>query len=61
MEEILPKNQNILNIKSKRQLYFGKNFDEKIKQLKVFIYGLKGVNKYLYFTDHKLFNNIVRF
>ena len=46
MEEILPKYQNILNIKSKMQLYFGTNFSEKIKQLKVFIFGLKGVNKY---------------
>lgn len=45
MEE---KNQKYLNIKSKSQLYFGPYFSDKIQNLKVFIYGLKGVNKYYY-------------
>ena len=46
MEEILPKNKNNLNIKSKSQLYFGQNFSKKIQDLKIFIYGLKGVIKF---------------
>lgn len=45
MEE---KNQKYLNIKSKSQLYFGPYFSDKIQNLKVFIYGLKGVIKYHY-------------
>ena len=45
MEEIFPEKHKILNIKSKSQLYFG-SFSEKISQLKIFIYGLKEVNKY---------------
>ena len=54
MEEILPKNKNFLNIKSKGQLYFGQHFSKKIQDLKIFIYGLKGVIKYF----HNYFNII---
>ena len=45
MEEFFSEKRNILNIKSKNQLYFG-SYYEKIEQLKIFVYGLKGVNKY---------------
>jgi len=52
MQEILPKNKNFLNIKSKGQLYFGQHFSKKIQDLKIFIYGLKGVNKYLLYYSN---------
>ena len=45
MEVFFSEKRNILNIKSKNQLYFG-SYNEKIEQLKIFVYGLKGVNKY---------------
>ena len=45
MEEFFSEKRNILNTKSKNQLYFG-SYNEKIEQLKIFVYGLKGVNKY---------------
>lgn len=35
-----------LDYKSKRKLYFGPNFSKKISELKIFIYGLRGVIKY---------------
>lgn len=39
-------NNSILRIKTKRKLFFGPEFSKKIKDLKIFIYGLRGVNKY---------------
>ena len=52
MEEIVPKNKIFLNMKSKGQLYFGQHFSKKIQDLKIFIYGLKGVNKYLHYYSN---------
>ena len=46
MQEILPKNINNFNIKSKRNLNYGQYFSNKIQTLNIFIYGLKGVIKY---------------
>jgi hypothetical protein len=46
MEEKPKKRNNDLNIKSKSQLFFGQEFSQKIQELKIFIFGLKGVNKY---------------
>lgn len=46
MEDKSKKRSNDLNIKSKSQLYFGQDFSLKIQELKIFIFGLKGVNKY---------------
>ena len=34
------------------QLYFGQHFSKKIQDLKIFIYGLKGVNKYLHYYSN---------
>ena len=44
MEEI--KNEKIpqLTIKSKSQLHFGIEFSHKISDLRIFIYGLRGVS-----------------
>ena len=36
----------ILNTNFKSQLYFDQIFNKKINELKVFIYGLRGVTKY---------------
>ena len=39
------KENNInLSIKSKCNLYFGREFSKKIENLKIFLYGLRGVN-----------------
>ena len=44
MEDI--KNENIpqLTLKSKSQLHYGIDFSHKISELRVFIYGLRGVS-----------------
>lgn len=55
MQEILPKNKNFLKIKSKGQLYFGQHFSKKIQDLKIFIYGLKGVIKYFHNYSNIIF------
>ncbi len=44
--ELKTENYTQLNINFKNELYFNKTFTNKIKELKVFIYGLRGVNKY---------------
>ena len=49
MEFNIPKFQNCLNIKAKNQLHFGKHFSKKIQDLKIFIFGLKGVIKHLHY------------
>ena len=36
-----------LTLKSKSQLHFGIDFSHKISELRVFIYGLRGVSKKL--------------
>jgi len=56
MEYNIPKIQNCLNIKSKSQLNFSKHFSKKIQDLKIFIYGLKGVIQYLH--NYSLINNL---
>ena len=35
-----------LNASFKSQLYFNQNFNTRINELKIFIYGLRGVTKY---------------
>ena len=44
--ELKTENYTQLNINFKNELYFNKIFTNKIKKLKVFIYGLRGVTKY---------------
>ena len=44
--ELKTENYTQLNINFKNELYFNKIFTNKIKELKGFIYGLRGVNKY---------------
>lgn len=43
MEEIKDDNVPQLTLKSKSQLHYGIDFSHKISDLRVFIYGLRGV------------------
>ena len=43
MEEIEKENVPKLTLKSKSQLHYGIEFSHKISELRVFIYGLRGV------------------
>ena len=45
MEEIKEENNDKLNLKSKIQLHFSQKYSKKISELKIFIYGLRGVIK----------------
>ena len=45
--EIKNENYPQLTIKSKSQLHFGIDFSHKISELRVFIYGLRGVSIYI--------------
>ena len=58
MEEFHSENYPKLNIKPKSQLLFGESFSEKISELKIFIYGLRGVNQLKYYLYNK---KIIRF
>ena len=44
MEDINKEKSPQLSLKSKSQLHFGIDFSHKISNLKVFIYGLRGVS-----------------
>ena len=44
MEDIKFENTPQLTIKSKSQLHFGIEFSHKISDLRIFIYGLRGVS-----------------
>ncbi len=44
MEDLTKEQVPQLTIKSKSQLHFGIDFSHKISDLKVFIYGLRGVS-----------------
>ena len=44
MEDIKIENNPQLTLKSKSQLHYGIDFSRKISDLKVFIYGLRGVS-----------------
>lgn len=46
MEDIKKEKNPQLSLKSKNQLHFGIDFSQKISNLKVFIYGLRGVSIY---------------
>jgi hypothetical protein len=51
--EIKNENYPQLTIKSKSQLHFGIDFSHKISELRVFIYGLRGVSIYIkYFLKY---------
>lgn len=41
-----PENNTKLNININRELLYGPEFSQKIKDLKIFIYGLRGVIKH---------------
>jgi hypothetical protein len=45
MEEKKTEKKNKFNHKSKRKLYFGPHYSQRISELKIFIYGLRGVIK----------------
>ena len=51
METSLKENIPQFSLKSKSQIHFGLDFSNKISELKIFIYGLRGVRFYI-------FNNI---
>ena len=47
MEDIKKDNIPHLSLKSKTQIYFGNEFSRKISDLRIFIYGLKGVSIFI--------------
>jgi len=46
MENVKKDNYTKLDYESRRKIFFGPNFSKKLSELRIFIYGLKGVIKY---------------